>query len=142
MSRIIYRLCCKPHPSRQNACEAIQQAPDGHIVTISEPTRTSDQNRLLWPLLGDISRQVLWPNIKMEMITLSSEQWKHMFTAALDAELAVVPNLDGTGFIALGKATSTMSKRKFSELIEFIYSFGASKGVKWSEPQEASDAAR
>ena len=85
----------------------------------------------MWCLLTEISRQV-----KHHGLTLSPESWKHMFTAALDPELAVVPNLAGTGFVVLGQPTSSMSKRKFSELIEFMYAFGAEKGVTWSEPQD------
>lgn len=119
--------------AREAACKAIREAPDGYVVTVAEPTRTSEQNRLLWPLLTDVSKQVEWPNMKGELVYLSQESWKHMFTQSLDEELAMVPNLSGTGLVMLGKSTSSMSKRKFSELCEFILAFGSQRGVVWSD---------
>lgn len=106
----------------------IDAAPDGYVLTVQEPTRTTEQNSKLWPMLTDVSRQVEWYGRK-----LSEENWKHVFTASLH-KLDVVPNLDGTGFVALGQSTSKMGKRQFADLIELIYSFGAQRGVVWSEP--------
>lgn len=115
---------------RHYAKRLIDSADTDAVVVIKPPTRTDDQNALLWPLLQDVARQVEWYGRK-----LSDEDWKHVFTASL-RKLDVVPNLDGTGFVALGKSTSQMGKREFSDLIELIYAFGAEKGVKWSTPKE------
>ncbi|RWR28806.1 recombination protein NinB [Sinirhodobacter populi] len=112
----------------------IDAAPDGYVVTVTEPTRTTDQNALLWPLLTDVSRQVTWYGRK-----LSNEDWKHIFTASL-SKLDVVPNIDGSGFVALGQSTSRMGKRKFSELIELIFEFGARHGVVWSNHDDRGAA--
>lgn len=130
MSRIIYRLCPKPHPSRQNACEAIMQAQDGHIVTISEPTRNLQQNAKLWAMLSDVSQQV-----KHVGLTLSPESWKDLFTASWKKQ-TVIPNLDGDGFVICALSTSQMSKREFGELIEVIYCYGSGHEVVWSDPKE------
>lgn len=54
-----------------------------------------------------------------------------MFTASLSKQ-DVVPGIDG-GFVVLGKATSSMSKREFAELVELIYAFGAERGVRFTE---------
>lgn len=113
--------------ARRRAIEAIQEAPDGYAVTISEPTRSSDQNARLWASLTDISRQVEWYGK-----TLTPEDWKHVFTSSLK-KLQVVPNLDGTGFVALGLSTSKMSKREISELLELIYAFGAERNVTFGD---------
>lgn len=117
--------------ARQRAAQAVLAAPEGHVVTISEPTRSTDQNALLWPLLAEVSRCVDWYGKK-----LTPDDWKNVFSASL-RKLEVVPNLDGTGFVALGQSTSQMSKREFSELIELIYSFGAERGVEFNEVQMA-----
>jgi hypothetical protein len=100
-------------------------------VTVEEakPSRSLDQNALLWSLLTDISRQVDWYGQK-----LSAEDYKHIFTSSLRG-LRVVPNLDGTGFVALGLSTSRMKVGEFSELLELIYAFGAEKGVAWTNDQ-------
>lgn len=115
---------------RKYARRQISAAPADWVVVITEPTRTIDQNAKLWPMLQDVSRQVEWYGRR-----LTTEDWKHVFTASL-RKLDVVPNLDGTGFVALGMSTSQMSKREFSALIELIYAFGAEKGVVWSDPKE------
>ena len=102
------------------------QTPEGMCVRISEPTRSLEQNAMLWALLTDIANQVEWYGRKLD-----AESWKHMLTASL-RKLDVVPGIDG-GFVVLGTSTSKMSKREFSDLVEVIHAFGASKGVQWSQ---------
>jgi len=113
---------------REYARRLIMEAPEGWTVTIREPTRTTDQNALLWPLLADLSQQVDWHGRK-----LSPDDRNDVCTASL-RKMDVVPNMEGTGFVALGQRTSQMGKREFSDLIELIYAFGASKCVVWSSP--------
>jgi hypothetical protein len=112
---------------REHAKAMIDAAPTGHVVTIRAPHRSLDQNSRLWASLTDIANQVEWYGRK-----LTPHDWKHVFTASL-RKLAVVPNIEGTGFVALGLSTSGMSKGEFSELIELINAFGAERGVKWTE---------
>ena len=45
----------------------------------------------------------------------------------------VVPNIDGDGFVVLGQSTSKMGKKEFGDMIELIQSFGAQRGVVWSD---------
>lgn len=118
----IYRLV--HDEARSRARQDVESAPDGWVVTVSEPTRSLDQNALMWPLLDDIARQVEWYGNR-----LSADEWKDVFTAALRKE-KVVPGING-GFVVLGQRTSKMSKREFSELVEMIYAFGAERGVRF-----------
>jgi hypothetical protein len=117
--------------ARQSAIKAIQSAPAGYVVRISEETRTLEQNAKLWPMLSDVSKQVIWYGQK-----LTEEEWKDVFSAALKKQ-KVVPGLDG-GFVVCGQRTSKMPKREFCDLIELIYAFGAEKAVEWSEPAQAA----
>lgn len=117
---------------RQRALEAVREAAEGFVVTIAEPTRTLEANAKLWALLADVSAQVDWYGKR-----LTPEDWKHVFSASL-RKLQVVPNLDGSGFVALGMSTSRMSKREFSDLIELIQAFGAERGVEWSDEAVAA----
>lgn len=110
--------------ARRRAVQAVQNAPEGNVVTVSEPTRNLEQNALLWAMLHEISDQVDWHGRK-----LSPEDWKHVFSSSL-RRLDVVPNLDGTGFVALGLSTSKMTRREFSDLIELIHAFAAEHGVE------------
>jgi hypothetical protein len=98
-------------------------APSGYVVTVAEPTRNLEQNAKLWASLGDIAKQVVWHG-KL----LDADSWKHIFTSSLKKQ-EVVPNLDGTGFVVMGVATSRMSKAEMCELIELIAAFGAQHNV-------------
>jgi sulfite reductase beta subunit-like hemoprotein len=100
-------------------------------VTVEQETRTTEQNARMWAMLSEISRQVEWYGKR-----LSPEDWKHVFSASL-RKLQVVPNIDGTGFVALGMSTSRMTKGELSELMQLIEAFGAERGVKFSEEQTA-----
>lgn len=113
--------------ARAKAIEAVKQAPDGYYVELRPRTRSLDQNSRLWAMLTDVSRQVEWYGQK-----LAPEDWKHVFSASLKRQRAV-PGLDG-GFVVLGQSTSRMTVREMSDLIELMFSFGAERNVRWSEP--------
>ena len=114
--------------NRRFVAENIRDSSDGYVVTISEPTRTLEQNALLWPLLTEVSKQVDWYGRK-----LSKEEWKDVFTAALRKQ-TVVPGIDG-GFVVCGRSTSSFGKKMFSDLIELIFAFGADHGVRFAAPK-------
>jgi hypothetical protein len=125
------RIFVMAHPlARRGAMEAVAEAPEGYIVQVSEPTRNSAQNSLLWAVLTDISTQVVWHGQK-----LTPDDWKHVLSATLKKS-RIAPGIDG-GFVVLGLATSRMTKAEFSELLELCYAFGSEQGVVWSE-QEAT----
>lgn len=106
---------------------------EGWTLIAIPPGRTLDQNRKMWAMLRDVSKQVIWFERKLLPI-----DWKDLFTAYLQREhLDMVPSLDHKGFVILGTRTSRMSKRRFAELIELIYWFGAEHDVVWSEKAQA-----
>lgn len=115
---------------RRNCTEFINSLPTNPdsplVVTIQERTRSLDQNAKLWACLNDISEQVNWHGRK-----LTSEEWKHVFTAALKKQ-DVVPGLDG-GFVVLGQSTSRMTVGEMRDLIELISAFGAEQGVSFGD---------
>jgi len=41
----------------------------------------------------------------------------------------MVPNLDGNGFVSLGRSSSDLGKQEFSDLLELIHMFAASRGI-------------
>ena len=117
------------HDTARRTAAACCMLPEyaGYHVRFTEPTRSLEANAKLWASLTDISEQVEWYGRK-----LSSEDWKNVFTASL-RKLEVVPNIEGTGFVALGLSTSKMSKREMSDLIELITAFGVERGVKFND---------
>lgn len=129
--KLTFTLRARPHPVRDYARGAINGAPDGYLVTIQPPKRSMVQNAKMWAMLSDIAKQVIWHGLK-----LSSEDWKDVLSGSLRKEIRTVPNVEGNGLVVLGMRTSQMSIGEMNELIEFIYAFGASKDVKWSESEE------
>lgn len=111
--------------ARRRALLAVAAAPDGYIVRVSEPTRSLEQNALLWSRLHDIAEQVEWQGRMLD-----AESWKHIFSASLKKQDAV-PGLDG-GFVVLGISTSRMSRHELSDMIELIQAFGAQRDVNWT----------
>lgn len=109
--------------------KALQAGPV--TVRLSRPTRSLDQNAKMWAMLADISSQVEWHGVR-----LSPTDWKNLVTASIFG-IKMLPGLDG-GFVALGKATSRMTKRQLSDVIEQLYAFGAEHDVTWSGPDEKS----
>jgi hypothetical protein len=43
----------------------------------------------------------------------------------------MVPNIDGNGFVSLGRSSSDLSVGEMSDLIELILMFGAKHNVKF-----------
>ncbi|ELQ6229681.1 recombination protein NinB [Cronobacter dublinensis] len=121
---------------RYNAIQFIRTCNLDLIVEVKQRTRSLDQNRRLWATLRDVSEQVVWHGMKLD-----SEDWKHIFTAALKGQRSA-PGING-GFVVLGQSTSKMRVSEFSELLELINAFGAERGVRWSEDaQEAIEWAK
>lgn len=96
------------------------------VIELREEKRSDAQNRRLWAMLTEISQQVDWYGKK-----LSPEDWKHVFSSSL-RKLEVVPNLDGTGFVALGTSTSQMTKAEMSDMQTLMEAFGSEHGVRFS----------
>lgn len=101
------------------------------IIEAREETRTDKQNRLMWPLLKDLSEQVIWYGEQ-----LSREEWKDLITVLVnqtdDAGQKSAPGING-GRVYFGVRTSKSSKRYMIDVIEAIYWFGTERGVVFSE---------
>lgn len=104
---------------------AVLQVDQRYTLTVKPQTRSSEQNRRLWAMLTDISKQVDWYGRK-----LTPEDWKHVLSASLKKQDAV-PGIDG-GFVVLGLSTSKMTKGEMADLQTLIEAFGAQQDVKFS----------
>lgn len=106
-------------------------APRGSRVEIKAPQRSTDQNARMWAALSDVATQLPYHGIK-----LTADDWKLLFLDALKREVRMVPNLDGNGFVSLGRSSSDLSKAEMSDLLEIIAAFGANHGVVFHDDQE------
>lgn len=113
---------------------------EGHRlnVVIKPETRSLAQNNLMWSCLTDLSTQLQWCGKKM-----TPEGWKDFITAHIDGQ-EIVPNMDGTGFVTIGrgKSTSQMTIAEMTEVIERCHAFGTLQGVNWSPTSLGRDDER
>lgn len=102
----------------------------GHriVLTARKETRSLSQNALMWSCLTDLSEQVKWDGTRR----LKPEAWKDYLTAHLNGQ-DLVPNMDGTGFVAIGRGSSTsdMTIAEMTAVIDLAHAFGDGRGVKW-----------
>lgn len=117
---------------RYKVVESVWCAEPGSRVEIKGPKRTLDQNSRLWATLTDIAEQVRWHGM-----LLSTNDWKEIFLSALKRELRMVPTIDGTGFVQLGRSSSDLSKGEMADLITLIEAFGAERGVVFHDQRKS-----
>lgn len=119
---------------RRNCIEAIQRLPASPdkplVVTISEPTRSLEQNAKLHAMLSDISRQAVFMGKKR-----SVEFWKGLFVSgwqiATGQNPEIVPGLEGE-FINIRESTARMSVKKLASVIEYVDAYCAMHSIKLS----------
>jgi len=120
--------------AREKAAAWVMRAPAGTRVEFKASKRTLPQNDRMWAMLTDVATQLTWHGVK-----LTPDDWKLVFLDALKREMRIVPNIDGTGFVNLGRSSSDLSKAEMSDLIEIIFAFGAKHGVVFHD--DAKEAA-
>lgn len=113
---------------RAKAARWVAAAPEGARVEFKKPQRSIPQNDRMWAMLTDVASQVPWHGLR-----LSPDDWKIIFLDALKRELRMVPNMDGNGFVNLGRSSSDLSKEEMTDLIDLIHAFGAEKGVTFHD---------
>lgn len=116
---------------RRRASSWALKAPPGCRIEFKESKRTVPQNDRMYAMLTDVAQQLPWHGIK-----LRPDDWKLLFLDALKRELRVVPNIDGTGFVNLGRSSSDLSKQEMSDLMEIVSAFGANHGVVFNDPAD------
>ena len=119
--------------ARKLAAAQVMLAPAGFVVDIKPPTRSLEQNSRLWAMLHDVATQVVWHGRKLD-----AESWKHIFSSSLK-KMDVVPNIEGTGFVALGLSTSKMSKKELGDLMTLIEAFGVKHDVVFHDEMMQDD---
>jgi hypothetical protein len=129
MSR--HLLILQSSAERARATNYVAKAPAGTRVEFKAPKRSLPQNDMMWSMLSDIARQLPWHGIR-----LAADDWKLIFLEALKREVRMVPNLDGNGFVNLGRSSSDLSKDEMSQLIELIKEFGARHGVTFIDQRD------
>jgi hypothetical protein len=119
---------------RELAKKLIDRAPPMAVLNIREATRTTDQNSKMWAMLSDISRA------KPLGRCHTADRWKVVMMQACGHAVQFETALDGAPF-PVGYSTSRMTKEQMSDLIEFMYAFGAEHGIEWSDEKDIRNVA-
>ncbi len=115
---------------RAKATAWVAKAPAGTRVEFKASKRSIPQNARLWAMLTDVSIQLVWHGQH-----LTPDDWKLVMLDGLKRELRIVPNIDGTGFVNLGRSTSDLSKAEMGDLMTLIEMFGAKHGVVFKDTE-------
>lgn len=118
---------------RLKASRWARKAPDLCRIEFKAPKRTLPQNDRMWAALTDVAQQCPWHGLK-----LTPDDWKLIFLDALKREVRLAPNIDGTGFVNLGRSSSDLSKDEMTDLLELIYAFGVNHGVVFQDERAAA----
>jgi hypothetical protein len=90
----------------------------------------------MWAMLTEIAAQVRWHGLR-----LSADDYKLLMLDALKREVRMVPNIDGNGFVSLGRSSSDLSRSEMADLLELITMFGARHGVQFKFGDDETVAA-
>ena len=131
---LTYILQAQPHPSRRLCWEAIKSQPDGTVVKLSKPKRTSKKNALMWCVLRQME-QIDWYGEH-----LTDEEWKVVITAERKKQRAV-PGISG-GFVVLGEQTRNMPGWEIDEIIEIACALACEHGVEIQIKESAEPVGR
>jgi hypothetical protein len=131
MSRAVIAISSRA--DRERAVKWIGQAPTGTRVEFKAAKRSLPQNDRMWAMLTDVAAQKEHADRKY-----TPDQWKILFMHACGREVQFIPSLDNSTFIPWGQSSSDLSKQEMTDLIEFIFAWGAEHGVVFHEPGEGS----
>lgn len=124
--------------ARRRAMQAVADAPAGHMVVVSEPTKKRIQEEKYHAQIGDIAAQVMffgrkWPadDVKRILIDDFAEVMRQSGTP-LHHDSRVTPSLDGRRIVQLGIQTREFYVKEASAFIEYLNALGAEHSVVWS----------
>ncbi len=129
MSRALLTIVCDD--DRRRASNWASKAPVGTRIEYKAPKRTLPQNDRLWAMLTDVATQKTHCGRKY-----TPSHWKILFMHACGREVQFIPSLDNSTFIPWGQSSSDLSKEEMTNLIEFIFAWGAENSVTFHEPEQ------
>jgi hypothetical protein len=97
-----------------------------YVVTIGEMTRSNEQNKRFWAILGDVARSK--PGGRKE----TPEAWRDIFMNAMGYQTRFQKGLEGELF-PCGFKSSKLTKKQMADLQTYIEAWGSEQGVVWSD---------
>jgi len=125
---------------RQTAHGYIDEAPDGYVVRLTEPTKKRIQEEKYHAMVGDIAEQTTyagkrWDADDMKRILIDEFAYEmRMANTPLHHDGRLIPSEDGRRVIQLGIQSRDFYVKEAAQFIVFLYAYGADRNVRWSEP--------
>lgn len=126
--------------ARKLAVQCVSEAPDGFLVSVSEPTKKRVQEEKYHAMIDDISRQATYAerrwdrdDTKRLLIDEFADEMRSAGTP-LSHDGRLVPSENGRRVIQLGIQSRDFKVAEASAFIEFLFAWGADRNVKWSDP--------
>lgn len=128
--------------ARQRAAQACMTSPDGYVVKFDEPKKSRDQEEKYHAMIGEIHKSGLFCFLGRR--DWNGEDIKRLLVEAFANEMAeqgkplsqsgrIVPSLDMQRTVQLGIQTRKFKKAEASAFVEYLYAYGASLGVEFSD---------
>lgn len=125
--------------ARRSAAAYCLEAPAGWMVVFSEPVKKRAQEEKYHAMIGEIAAQVehigrMWSADDMKRLLIDdfADEMRASGTP-LHGDGRVVPSLDGRRIVQLGVQSRDFTVGEAAQFIEFLYAFGAQRGVTFSE---------
>lgn len=125
--------------ARRRAVEFAKTAPPGWMVVFSEPKKKRAQEEKYHAMIGEIAKQVehigrKWDADDMKRLLVDEfADEMRLGGTPLHHDGRVTPSFDGRRIVQLGVQTSDFYVKEAAQFIEFLYAFGAARGVVFSE---------
>lgn len=132
---------------RKTAHQYIDEAPDGYVMTLNEPTKRRIQEEKYHAQIGDISRQTTYAGKKWDtedskriLIDEFAEAMRLAGTP-LHHDGRLIPSENGRRVIQLGIQSRDFYVREAADFITFLSAWGDERDVLWTEPKQAAEFA-
>lgn len=105
------------------------------LLTLTEESKTREQEKLYHALIGDIAKQSQHLGAKWQ-----SDDWKRLLLDKFARDTGrthgkVIPNLDSSGMVEVGIQSRKFSKRDANEFVEWLYCWGAENGMEFIDAE-------
>jgi hypothetical protein len=125
---------------RQTAHTYIDEAPDGFVMRLQEPTKKRTQELKYHAMIDDIAKQTTyagksWDADDMKRILIDEFAYEmRMANTPLHHDGRLIPSEDGLRIIQLGIQSRDFYVLEAAQFIQFLEAWGADRSVRWNEP--------
>jgi hypothetical protein len=124
---------------RASAAEFCRTGPEGWRVQFTEPVKKREQEERYHAMIGEIAKQTehigrKWDldDMKRLLVDEFAEEMRLAGTP-LHHDGRVIPSLDGKRIVQLGIQTRDFYVKEAAQFIEFLFAWGAMRGVVFSQ---------